>query len=699
MKFYITILILLFTLQVKAKHIVFDDSDKVLNVSSLITIYEDKTNSLNFDEVLAKKFIATKEKIPNFGITNAAYWIKIDIKNNSSENNLILKLSAPLIDEITFYKSITDSTFSSIKTGENHPFSTREYEDPNFLFNLSIPHNKKKTFYLKVSSTEDIFLPITIGKKDAIFKNLKRADLLSGIYIGIMLVMILYNLFVYFLIKDTNYLHYIVYILLVLLVQTGLQGYFFQYLWPSSPNFSRYSLILFSSLVGISGMHFMNVFIKVKYYYSKVYFFSILLSILYLIPIIIPFFGHYLVSFQILNLIAGLVSLYMLIASIMVVKKGYQPANFFLIAWIFFLLGVVGFVLKNAGVLPYNNITRYAMHIGSAIETILLSFALAAKINIYKKEKEESQRKTVETLKENEKIIKNQNIFLEEKVDERTKDLNKALDNLKQAQSKLVEAEKMSSLGQLTAGIAHEINNPINFVSSNITPLRQDIEELNIILNKYSELKNNDNINEKLAEIDALKNELDFEYLKTELNQIIDGIEDGASRTIEIVDGLKNFSRLEEDNFKMADINTGIKSTLLLMKSKIDNIKIELDLGDIPELNCNPGKINQLFMNFLDNAIHAIKSLNINGKDGIIKIKTYHTESAIAIYISDNGIGITEENLSKIYDPFFTTKEIGEGTGLGLSISRGIIDAHNGIIKIKSKLKVGTEITVEFPKN
>ena len=213
-------------------------------------------------------------------------------------------------------------------------------------------------------------------------------------------------------------------------------------------------------------------------------------------------FGFNNISWNVLSANAGLVSFYMLFVSIMVVRKGYSPAKYFLVAWSIFLLGVIGFVLKNVGVLPFNNFTRYTMQIGSAVETVLLSFALAARINIYKKER-------LEALQEKETLVREQNIILEKQVKKRTQELELALKNLKEAQSQLVDAEKMSSLGQLTAGIAHEINNPINFVSSNISPLRQDIEDLEQIINKYEELKNADNVEEKFKEIEQLKAKCD----------------------------------------------------------------------------------------------------------------------------------------------------------------------------------------------
>ena len=684
--------------QIQAKDvIIFSNSTQLLSVDTSVFFYEDKTNILSFEEAISKPYLSTGQSILNLGISKSTFWIKLSIYNTTSNQDLILKLGAPMIDKIEFFYPDHLNEYHSIITGDSKPFRTRKYQDPNFLFDLSIPNKIEKTYYLKISSTADIVLPITIGTKDATFEQLKIVDIISGIYIGIMLVMILYNLFIYISVRDKSYLYYVVYVLIVLLVQTGFQGYFFQYLWPNLPTFSTYSIFLFGSLSGIAGMVFMNVFLKVKYYYKKLYLITILISLIYLIPIIIPLLGFSQLAFQLLNICAGVVSFYMLFVTIMIVKKGYHPAKYFLAAWSIFLLGVIGFVLKGEGILPFNIFTRYTMHIGSAIETVLLSFALAARINLYKKEKEESQQKTLEVLQENEKIIKEQNIVLEQKVEERTTALNKTLNHLKETQSQLVDAEKMSSLGQLTAGIAHEINNPINFVSSNIPPLRQDIEDINTIINKYEELNTTENIKDKLTEIDKLKEELDFDYLKTELTTIIDGIEDGAKRTTEIVSGLRNFSRLDEGELKLANINEGVESTLTLIKSKLNGIKVEKSLKNLPFIECNPGKLNQLIMNLIDNAIFAVNAKEFNEEDKLININTTFDDKSIQLVIEDNGVGIPDEIKDKLFEPFFTTKDIGQGTGLGLSIVRSIVDKHEGKITVYSEINKGTKISIEIP--
>lgn len=682
LKLLFAVFFLISFFQLRAKDvIVFNNPSELLSVESSIFVYEDKTNNLSFDEAISKPFKSINQSVPNLGISKSTFWIRLNIYNASSEQDLILKLGAPMIDKIEFFYPNHFNEYHSIITGENKPFKTRKYQDPNFLFDLSIPNKTQKTYYLKVSSAEDIVLPISIGTKDITFKKIKRIDIISGIYIGIMLVMILYNLFIYISVRDKSYLYYVMYVLIVLLVQTGFQGYFFQYLWPNSPAFSQYSIFLFSSLSGIAGMEFMNVFLKVKYYYKNFYLISYILVLIYIIPLTLPFFGLSNISWNLLNLNAGLVSFYMLFVAIMIVRKGYQPAKYFLAAWSIFLLGVIGFVLKNVGVLPFNDFTRYTMHIGSAVETVLLSFALAARINQYKKEKED--------------LILNQNIVLENTVKERTYELENALGNLKDAQSQLVDAEKMSSLGQLTAGIAHEINNPINFVSSNIPPLKQDLDDINAIIKKYEEITP-ENITEKLSEIEVLKTELDFEYLKTELPTIIEGIEDGARRTQEIVSGLRNFSRLDENDLQLANINEGINSTLILIQNKLNEIQLTKNLDPIPSIECYPGKLNQLFMNILDNAIGAINTKKTEEK-GEITISTYNDSNSVYLKIKDNGIGMDNATKNKMFEPFYTTKPVGSGTGLGLSIVHTIIKNHNAEVEVITEENVGTEITIKLP--
>jgi signal transduction histidine kinase len=371
---------------------------------------------------------------------------------------------------------------------------------------------------------------------------------------------------------------------------------------------------------------------------------------------------------------------------------------------LFFLISFIILILRNIAILPYNDITTYSIYVGASFEVALLSIALADKINVLRREKEQSQAESLQTLQENEKLIRDQNTMLEKNVAERTEELmasnlhlSEALKDLKDAQIQLVEAEKMASLGQLTAGIAHEINNPINFVKSNIGPLQLDIGDLVAIIDAYEVLHQSDAeaVPAQLAKIEQLKKQVDLAYLKDEISNLVKGIRDGAERTVEIVKGLRTFSRLDEGEIKIVNIYEGLESTLVLLRNSIPaNVSVEMDLAANGNVECYPGKLNQVFMNILSNAIQAVKKKKSQSETEYIKISSKDLGTQIEIRIKDTGMGMPDEVRTKIFDPFFTTKEVGEGTGLGLSIVYKIIHMHFGKIEVVSAEGKGAEFII-----
>lgn len=304
----------------------------------------------------------------------------------------------------------------------------------------------------------------------------------------------------------------------------------------------------------------------------------------------------------------------------------------------------------------------------------------------------ESQKKIIESAKD--QINRNLVEMQEQKklIEEKNNESNKLLTELRETQTQLVQSEKMASLGQLTAGVAHEINNPINFVSANIKPLKEDLNDILECIGQYEKVIEENKLENYFSELEKFKKNKDIIFSMQEIQELLKGIEEGASRTTEIVKGLRNFSRLDQNIIKKANMNEGIESTLTLLHSVYkDRIEIEKDLGEIQEVECLPGQINQVLMNILSNAIQAIHD------KGEIFIKTWEEEPMVKISIKDTGSGMSEVTKQKIFDPFFTTKEVGKGTGLGLSISYGIIEKHKGKIEVISEPGKGTEFIISLP--
>jgi two-component system NtrC family sensor kinase len=289
------------------------------------------------------------------------------------------------------------------------------------------------------------------------------------------------------------------------------------------------------------------------------------------------------------------------------------------------------------------------------------------------------------------------------KVEARNTELKNTLRRLEETQTQMIQSEKMASIGQLAAGVAHEINNPTGFVSSNLKTLldyQQDIAELIGKYQSFTEaLKSNGNfdglsdaIQEGIQELNAFENDIDIQYIMEDITDLIGDCREGTDRIKKIVLDLKDFAHPGEDKIQSLDINSGLESTLNVVNNEIKyKATVTKEFGDIPTIKGYPQQLNQVFMNILVNAAQAIE------KKGEIVIRTSLVESQVEVKISDTGCGIPGENLQKIFDPFFTTKDVGKGTGLGMNIAYNIIKKHQGTIAVDSQVGEGTTFTIRLP--
>ena len=295
---------------------------------------------------------------------------------------------------------------------------------------------------------------------------------------------------------------------------------------------------------------------------------------------------------------------------------------------------------------------------------------------------------------------------LAEIAEAQSKKLEKSLRELQQTQAQLVQAEKMSSLGQLVAGVAHEINNPVNFIYGNLKYAKDYTQCLLNLVHLYQQFYDN-----PVSDIQKYIKEIELDFLLDDLPKILNSMEVGAERISEIVLSLRNFSRLDEAEKKRVDIHQGLDSTLLIVQSRFKDsvdhpgIKVVKNYGDLPLVDCYAGQLNQVFMNIISNAIDALDNYDnrraiaeIHANPNIITITTEIIETNCVIRIADNGSGITEAVKERLFDPFFTTKPVGKGTGLGLSISYQIVvEKHGGTLRCVSEPGQGTDFWIEIP--
>lgn len=660
-----------------------------------------------FALILLSGFTLKGKEIEQFHIKSGKKPVVIAIEGNLVKNEYLLLLDHENSDEILkIITSRIDSVwlYKFVKGDQKlwyTDFDLNKNDDNNYI-NLLMPLDNaahvRDTFKLVIKNSFTIKTQAKLEHRKKAIETEHHYELWFSFYTGLMIVMIIYNLFVYLSTRDRIYFLYIIFILAVLLTQLSIFGFTNKFLWPTNSWLNYQSTNIFTSLVGMASLEFFRRFIKVKKFFPKINSFLDVFHYVYVIALLLSFTSIYRISiaYNIISVNASLLSTLALVVTIPIVQKGYRPAKYFLFAWSIFIVGVILYIFKDFGLLEVNFFTKYTMPIGSALETVILSLALADRINTLKKEKEESQAQALMEMRKNQQLIKEQNINLEQKVNERTAELELTLSNLKSAQAQLVDAEKMASLGQLTAGIAHEINNPINFVSSNIEPLKADIKDVIEILQQYKDKVKSLN-SDDFKSITDYEKEIDLDYTIEEIDQLMTGIKEGATRTTEIVNSLRSFSRTDESTISNVEIHDSLDATITILKNNLGNIKIVKEYGNLVPIEAYAGKLSQAFMNVINNALQAVEEKWKHEEGGQLIIKTELLDTSVSIKIMDNGPGIPQEIVSKIFDPFFTTKEVGSGTGLGLSITYGIIEHHKGRIFVESNKNIGTSMVIELP--
>lgn len=568
--------------------------------------------------------------------------------------------------------------------------------------------------YVGVKSGRNIPLPVRVHERSLLERWQFNRDSFFMFYLGIMSVMLLYNLFLFVTLEDRTYLLYIFFLIGVAGSQFVLHGYSWVVGMESDSWLGLRFVHLMGMYSGVTTFMFIQRFLDLKrlapgYHKALNY---ILWSYVFALGLL--FFGDLNLAYDVINLPAS-ASILILPAAWHTMKRGHKAARFLIVAFSAFLVAVTVFAIREFGPfpvigdVPYNTLTVYAMPVGSIIEVILLSLALGDRINQFKRESELAREEQLRMSRLNEQIMQEQNQELEERVHERTEalqekneSLERALSELRLAQDQLVQSEKLASIGQLTAGIAHELNNPINFVSSSAQSLRRDFQDVAEVLTALEGLEPSaDNLATAVDAVHALVKRLDLEFTMKEIEELLSGIEDGAVRTSEIVKGLRIFSRMDGDETTDANLNDLLESTLVILRSSLkDEVTLSVDLApNLVPISCQPGKLNQVFMNLITNAAQATQGKPASERHVRVRSRMLKDGSHtwVQVAVEDDGKGMSEEVLADMFDPFFTTKEVGEGTGLGLSIVRGILDDHHAKLDIDSAPGKGSTFLISFP--
>ena len=399
-----------------APPIVYHSPGQYIAISQDLLLFEEKNEKLPLNNIQQQLsfFSSNDNPVPNFGVTTHAVWCYFSLENKTSDK-LVLEMNLPITDSISLYKVVHDSAHLISTLGMSIPFSKRKYQSENFIFDLPTDSNQTNNYLLKLTSHNALQIPLSVGSYQTISEKNSHKDAFFGLYAGILFIMVVYNLLLYFSARDPIYLAYVMYTLFVCLVQIALGGYTQQYFWQEGW-LTKHSISLLGTLSGFAFLMVIWSFLslKDKHYGYKIPFCLVIAS--YSGALVFNLFGALHLSYQLVDVSALSVMTYAFITATIFSIKGDRLAQLFLLGWAFFLGGVVVFILSNIGIVPTSNYTIYIMPVTSAIEIIILSFALAYRVKRYKQERQKA-------IQEKDRLLLEQNKFLELKVKERTQEL------------------------------------------------------------------------------------------------------------------------------------------------------------------------------------------------------------------------------------------------------------------------------------
>ena len=664
------------------------DATSIISIGKQVDVLEDPGEKLTLQQVLSpeyqSKFRQSTQEAPNFGTKQTSVWCRIRIKN-ASDKNWILNVDFPNLRSVILFQP-SGNGYTKEETGRSFSFSQREIKNRSFLFELKIKPGEEKEIYLRIENHICIF-PLYIGNMTAISQKQHPEDTFYGIFYGISFIIAFYALALFIATRETYYFYFFFQVIFFFL-------YGAIYCGDASQWFPAFALPLtdYGTVIISIGVIFVYLFFNSVLNTRKKIFVA---SGIFIISALLTAFGilFYFVGLRSLaSTINMIVPTSVFIFSIVLCFYLKQEKIIRLI----FIGFAIGFAVLIFWILMLQNLISYSPVVNNLFMVqymwwmIIFSLALELNINRYIKEKYQAQKESLLNLEEKEKLIMQQNEMLEQKVEERTS-------ALKETQSQLVQREKMASLGELTAGIAHEIQNPLNFVNNFSEVNNELIEEL-----QSERLKVKSERNEKL------ENEI-----ITDIKQNLDKINHHGKRADAIVKGMLQHSKQTSGVKEPTDINALCDEYLRLSfhglraKDKNFNADLKTDFDEsIGKINIVPQDIGRVLLNLFNNAFYAVnEKLTANGSPltdnykPTVSIQTKKINDKIEIRVEDNGNGIPQNIVDKIFQPFFTTKPTGEGTGLGLSLSYDIVKAHAGELKVEAKENEGSEFLVQLPAN
>jgi len=741
--------------------VVLDRNAGEIRLGRHVEIFEDHSGKHTIHSVrsqgLQDFFTPSEKMVPAFGFTRATVWLKFSVENPGADSReFYLDISNPILDHVELYIP-QDQGYEIKAAGDHTPFFSRELKYRTIVFPLTIPKGMH-TYYVRVNTASYMNLPLSLWTSEAFFDHANRELPLLWMFYGLMLIMAVYNCFIYFSSRDVSYLYYSFFILSFVFFHFAYNGFGSQYLWDHSVWWTNVSIPVFLAMVACAFIMFSRSFLKTARYYPVLDKVFLANSILFALIMVLSPVIDYQLSVKILNAMCLIVLPVLMIAGVLSLRKGSREAVFYILAWTVFIIGTMMHILKNFGVLPETFITVWSQQFGAILQTMLLSLGLADRINTMRQQIVESHDKLVET-----------NTRLDEERDLLFVTLKCIADGVisTNLQGKIflmnAAAEQITgyAVSQAVSRDIREVFNPVSCtgdipdvmrlilenkgnvdfsredlmvldgdimrnISCNCSPIMNTHDDIVGIVIVFSDITQERKYEEEIirsSKLDAISTlaggiahdfnnvltaivgNVSLAKLKNEDPEFISGIltdtESAAYRAKDLTQQLLTFSKGGAPIKAVSDIKNLLKTVVNFHLSG-SNVKLETDVEeDLWNASIDEGQMNQVIGNIVINAKQAMPE---GGKLWVTAVNLVVSSGDdmcvpegqyVRISIRDEGCGIPPEHLGRIFDPFYTTKP--EGNGLGLASSHAVIKNHEGNIEALSSPGKGAEFIIYLP--